>query len=66
MGRPCGQQYRMGWLTWTTGVRHVPEEEDQVRWQGSEVYALPELQDRMRLHAGREEEEPAEGVCIGH
>jgi hypothetical protein len=40
----------------------VPEEEDQVRWQDAVMHTLPELQDGMHIHAGREEEAAAEGV----
>jgi hypothetical protein len=43
-------------------VRHVPEEEDQVRWQDAVMHPLPELQDGMHLHPSREEEAAAEGV----
>jgi hypothetical protein len=40
----------------------VPEEEDQVRRQDALVHALPELQDGMHLHTGREEEATTERV----
>ena len=46
------------------GLRHVPEEEDQVRRQDAVVHTLPELQDGMHLHSGREEEATAQGVCL--
>lgn len=46
------------------GVRHVQEEEDQVRRETPGVHPLHQLQDRMRLHAGREEEESSQGVRI--
>ncbi len=42
----------------------MPKEEDQVRWQAPGVYALHQLQDRLRFHPGREEEEPAKGVRL--
>jgi hypothetical protein len=45
-------------------MRYVPEEEDQVRWQDAFVYTLPELQDGVYLHTGREEEAAAERVRI--
>jgi hypothetical protein len=44
------------------GVRYVQEEEDQVRWQDALVYALYQLQDGMRVHAGGEEEESPQRV----
>jgi hypothetical protein len=40
----------------------VPEEEDQVRRQDAVMHTLPELQDRMHLYTGGEEETAAEGV----
>jgi len=43
-------------------MRYVPEEEDQVRRQDALVYTLPELQDRMYLYAGGEEEAASKGV----
>lgn len=43
-------------------MRYVPQEEDQVRWQDARMYTLPELQNRMHIHASREEEAAAEGV----
>ena len=46
------------------GLRHVPEEEDQVRRKDAVVHTLPELQDGMHLHTGREEEATAQGVCL--
>lgn len=43
-------------------MRYVPEEEDQMRRQDALVHTLPELQDRMHLHTGREEKAAAERV----
>ena len=43
-------------------MRHVPEEEDQVRRQDALVHTLPELQDGMYLYTGREEETTTKGV----
>jgi hypothetical protein len=40
----------------------VPEEENKVRRKAAQMLALYKLQDRVCLHAGREEEEPAERV----
>lgn len=34
------------------GLRHVPQEEDQVRRKTPRLHALYQLQDRMCLHAG--------------
>ena len=48
-----------------TGMRYVPEEEDQVRRQDALVYALPELQDRMHLYAGGEEATASQRVGRG-
>lgn len=45
-----------------TGLRHVPEEEDQVRREAASMHTLHQLQDRMCLHPGREEAESAKGV----
>lgn len=45
-----------------TGVRHVSQEEDQMRWQNARMHTLPELQDGMHFHAGREEAAATEGV----
>lgn len=36
-------------------MRHVSQEEDQVRWQDARLHPLPQLQDRVHLHTGREE-----------
>jgi hypothetical protein len=47
-------------------MRHVPEEEDQVRRQDALVYTLPELQDRVHLHTSREEAAAAQRVCCAH
>lgn len=44
------------------GLRHVPEEEDQVRREAASMHALHQLQDRMCLHTGREEAESAQRV----
>jgi hypothetical protein len=44
-------------------LRHVPEEEDQMRRQDALVHTLPELQDGMYLHTGREEKAATKGVC---
>ena len=32
------------------GLRHVQEEEDQVRWEAAGLYALHQLQDGVYLH----------------
>lgn len=45
-----------------TGMRHVQEEEDQVRWKDAQMFALRELQDRMHIYPGREEETTSERV----
>jgi hypothetical protein len=37
------------------GLRHVPEEEDKVRWQASSVLTLHQLQDRVYIHSSGEE-----------
>lgn len=34
------------------GLRHVPEEEDQMRWEDAQVFALYQLQDRLRFYTG--------------
>lgn len=34
------------------GLRHVPEEEDQMRWEDAQVFALYQLQDGLRFHTG--------------
>lgn len=46
------------------GLRHVPQEEDQVRRQAPGLHALRQLQDGVHLHPGREEEESAQGVGL--
>lgn len=33
-----------------------------MRWQNARMHTLPELQDRMHIHPGREEEAAAERV----
>jgi hypothetical protein len=45
-----------------TGLRHVSQKEDQMRWQDAKVLALPQLQNGMHLYPGREEAESAQGV----
>jgi hypothetical protein len=45
-----------------TGMRHVSQEEDQVRRQDARLHPLPQLQDGMHLHTGREEEAASERV----
>lgn len=45
-----------------TGLRHVPEEEDQVRREAASMYTLHQLQDRMCLYPGREEAQSAQRV----
>lgn len=50
-----GPPLRRGAETDGLGLRHVPEEEDQMRWQDASLYALHQLQDRVQLHARREE-----------
>jgi hypothetical protein len=42
----------------------VQEEKDQVRRQDARLLALPKLQDRVRIYAGREKEESAQGVSL--
>jgi hypothetical protein len=42
-------------------VRYVQEEENQMRWEDA-VHALYQLQNRMHLHTGGEEEESPERV----
>lgn len=44
------------------GLRHVQEEEDQVRRQASGLHALHQLQNRLRLHPSREEAQSSQGV----
>lgn len=44
------------------GVRHVPKEEDQVRWEDASLHALPQLQDGVRLYSSREEAKSAQRV----
>lgn len=44
------------------GLRHVQEEEDQVRRQAAGLFSLRQLQDQLRLHPGREEAQPPERV----
>jgi hypothetical protein len=44
------------------GLRYVQEEEDQVRWEDALVHALYQLQNRMHLYAGGEEEESPQRV----
>jgi hypothetical protein len=44
------------------GMRYVPEEEDQMRRQDARLYPLPELQDGMYIHTGREKEATSERV----
>lgn len=48
--------------TSSTGLRHVPEEEDQVRREAASMHTLHQLQDRMCLHPGREEAQSAQRV----
>ena len=43
-------------------MRHVPEEKDKVRWQAACMHPLHQLQDRMHIYAGREEEAASQGV----
>lgn len=50
-------------FVFATGLRHVPEEEDQVRRQDAQVFALYQLQDRLRLHTSGKETESAKRVC---
>lgn len=45
-------------------MRHVPQEEDQVRRQDARLHPLHQLQDRVHLHTGREEAPAAQGVCL--
>lgn len=45
-----------------TGLRYVQEKEDQVRREDAVVHPLHQLQDGMRLHTGREEEESTQRV----
>lgn len=40
----------------------MPQEENQVRWQDARLHALYKLQDRVYLHAGREEAPAAKRV----
>jgi hypothetical protein len=41
------------------GLRHVQEEEDQVRRKASLMHSLYQLQDGLRLHPSREEAQPS-------
>jgi len=50
-------------LTAKAGLRHVPQEEDQVRRQDAFLHALHQLQNRMCLYASREEADASERVC---
>jgi hypothetical protein len=45
-----------------TGLRHVSQKEDQMRWQDAKVLALHQLQNRMHIYPGGEEAESAKGV----
>lgn len=47
-----------------TGLRHVPEEEDQVRRQDAQVFALHQLQDGLCLYTGRKEAESPQRVGL--
>jgi hypothetical protein len=40
----------------------VPEKEDQMRWKAAQMLALHELQDRVCLYTGREEEKSTQRV----
>jgi hypothetical protein len=40
----------------------VSEEEDQMRREDARLHTLPELQDGVYIHSGREEEESAKRV----
>ena len=46
------------------GLRYVPEEKDKMRWEDASVLALSQLQDRMYIYAGGEEEESPERVGL--
>lgn len=60
-GRPMGTGVRLTPPA-ATGLRYVQEKEDQVRREAASMHALHQLQDGMRLHSGREEEESAQRV----
>ena len=44
------------------GLRYVPEEENQMRWENAVMLALSQLQHGMHLHPCGKEAEPSEGV----
>lgn len=44
------------------GLRYVPEEEDQMRWENPVLLALHQLQYGMYLYSCGEETEPSQGV----
>lgn len=50
-------------FVFVAGLRHVPEEEDQVRRQDAQVFALYQLQDRLRIHTSGKETESTKRVC---
>jgi ribosomal protein L29 len=54
----------MKWLTvvMTIGMRHVSQEEDQVRRENAQVLTLHQLQDRVCFHTGGEETKSAQRV----
>lgn len=41
----------------------MPQEEDQVRWENAQVFALYQLQDRLCLHTSGKETESSKRVC---
>ncbi|ATY60138.1 fungal specific transcription factor domain-containing [Cordyceps militaris] len=45
-----------------TGLRYVPQEENQVRRQAPRLHKLHHIQDRLRLYPGREEAQPPKRV----
>lgn len=65
-------QWELGQTSWMCeadlalplGMRHVQEEEDQVRRQAAGMHALHQLQDGLRLYASRKEEESSQGVGL--
>lgn len=52
-------------LSLGSGLRHVPEEEDQVRRQDAQVFALYQLQNRLCIHTSGKEAESAKRVRPG-
>lgn len=49
-------------VKFSLGLRHVSQEEDQMRRQAALMHALHQLQDRLCLYASRKEAQSSKGV----